>query len=93
MSKHIGSSFDDFLEEDGYLAEAEAIAAKRVISYAIEQYMEENSLSKTAMAKEIGTSRTELNRILDPENISITLSSIVRAVDAVGKKLKLKLVA
>lgn len=87
---HIGSAFDDFLENEGILAEAEAIATKRVITRMLEQYKEEKNLSKVAMAKTIGTSRSELDRLLNPENTSITLSTISRVAAALGKKITLQ---
>ena len=87
---HIGSAFDDFLEDEGILAEAEAIATKRVITHMLEQYKEEKHLSKVAMAKTIGTSRSELDRLLNPENTSITLSTISRVAAALGKKITLQ---
>ncbi len=87
---HIGSAFDDFLENEGILAEAEAIATKRVITRMLEQYKEEKNLSKVAMAKTIGTSRSELDRLLNPENTSITLSTISRVAVALGKKITLQ---
>ena len=87
---HIGGAFDDFLEDEGILAEAEAIATKRVITHMLEQYKEEKQLSKVAMAKTIGTSRSELDRLLNPENTSITLSTISRVAAALGKKITLQ---
>ena len=89
--KHIGSTLDDFLEDEGILAEAEAIATKRVITCMLEQYKEEQQLSKVAMAKTIGTSRSELDRLLNPENTSITLSTISRIATALGKKITLQI--
>jgi hypothetical protein len=65
---HIGSSFDDFLEEEGLSAEIEAVALKRVIAWQIEQAMKEKNMSKAAMAKAMNTSRSQLDRLPDPEN-------------------------
>ena len=90
-NKHIGSSFDDFLEEEGLLAEAEALAVKRAIAFQIDQLMEEHELSKTAMAKKMQTSRSALDRLLDPQNSSITLQTMERAALALGKKLTVAL--
>ena len=72
MSKHIGSSFDDFLEEEDVLAEAEAIAAKRVIAFQLEKLMKEQKLTKTQLARRMKTSRSALERLLDPDNPSVT---------------------
>lgn len=89
-NKHIGSSFDDFLEEEDLLADAEAVAIKRVIAYQIAQMMEAKHLSKTAMAKQMQTSRSALDRLLDPTNTSITLQTLERAAHAIGKRLRIE---
>ncbi len=85
-NKHIGSSFRDFLEEDGILDEVEAHAIKRVLAWQIEQEMKAQGLSKSDMAKRLKTSRTQLNRLLDPENDKVQLDTVQRAADAVGKR-------
>ena len=90
MNKYIGSSFDDFLEEEGILAETEAVAIKRVIAYQLAQLMERQHISKTAMARQMKTSRSALNRLLDPENTSITLQTLERAAHAIGKRLRIE---
>lgn len=89
---YIGSSLDDLLEEDGALAEINAIALKRVLAWQIEQAMVENKLTKTKMAKRMKTSRASLDRLLDPENTSVTLSTMERAAKIVGKRLRIDLV-
>ncbi|RME01885.1 MAG: Fis family transcriptional regulator, partial [Bacteroidetes bacterium] len=73
MNRNIGSNFDDFLADEGLLAKAEAVAVKRVIAFQIQQMMEERHLSKSAMARLMNTSRTAINRLLDPDNPSVTL--------------------
>ena len=88
----IGSNFDDFLNEEGFLAEVEAVAVKRVIAYQIEQLMNAQNLTKTAMAERMNTSRAALNRLLDPENPSVTLQTIERAAAVLGKRLQIELV-
>jgi DNA-binding Xre family transcriptional regulator len=90
--EYIGSDFDDFLEEEGLLANAEAVAVKRVIAYQISQMMKEQNLTKTAMAKRMNTSRAALNRLLDPQNKSVTLKTLEQAASALGKKLRIELV-
>jgi antitoxin HicB len=90
-NKHLGSSFDDFLEEDGLRAETEATAIKRVIAYQIEMEMKRAKLTKSAMAEKMRTSRSALDRLLDPANTSITLQTLERAALALGKNLKIKL--
>ncbi|MFQ5633336.1 MAG: helix-turn-helix domain-containing protein [bacterium] len=84
---YFGSNFDDFLEEEGLLAEVEATAIKRIIAFRIEQLMKESGVSKVAMAKRMQTSRTALDRLLDPANESVTLQTLQRAALALGKKL------
>ena len=92
MNKHIGSDFDDYLQEQGLLAEASATAMKRVLAYQIQQAMQQQQLSKTAMAHRMGTSRAALNRLLDPENNSVTLQTLERAAAAIGMRLRIELV-
>ncbi len=89
---YIGSSLDDLLEEDGILEEINLIAAKRIIAWQIEQGMEEKKLTKKAMAKEMNTSRSSLDRLLDPNNPSVTLDTIDRAARVFGKRVRVELV-
>jgi len=86
-----GSKFDDFLEEEGLRAETEATAIKRVIAYRIELEMKKAKLSKSDMALKMRTSRSALDRLLDPANASITLQTLERAALALGKHLKIEL--
>lgn len=90
--KYVGSDFDEFLEEEGLLAEAEAVAVKRVVAFQISKLMEEYNLTKTVMAKRMKTSRAALERLLDPENGSVTLQTLERAALALGKRLQIGLV-
>ena len=89
--KHVGSDFDDFLKEDGIYEKVQAVAIKRVIAYQIAEEMKKKKLSKTQMASRMKTSRAALERLLDPENASITLFTLERAASALGKKLKVQL--
>jgi len=92
MSKrNIGSSFDDFLAEEGLLQEATAAAVKRYIAYQLQQKMAEENLSKSEMAKRMDTSRSALDRLLDPDNTSVTLQTLQSAAHAVGGRLKVEL--
>jgi predicted XRE-type DNA-binding protein len=88
----LGSSFDDFLEEQNMLSEVESLATKRVIAYQIQESMEQKKISKTEMAKRMGTSRSSLNRLLDPLNNSVSLATIESAVIALGQRLRIKIV-
>jgi antitoxin HicB len=89
-NEHLGSSFDDFLEEEGLRADAEAVAIKRVIAYQIEIEMKQANLSKTAMAEKMHTSRTTLDRFLDPANVSVTLQTLKERPLPLVKAWKLK---
>lgn len=90
--RHLGSDFDDFLEEEGLLAEVEAVAVKRVVAYQIEALMKEMNLTKTAMARHMKTTRAALDRLLDPANESVTLYTLERAAFALGKRLRVEFV-
>ncbi|MDP2077311.1 MAG: XRE family transcriptional regulator [Sulfuricurvum sp.] len=88
----IGSSFDDFLEEEGMLAQAEAVSIKRVIAYQLEETMKNEHITKTEMAKRMNTSRSAIDRLLDPLNTSITLATIESAVNVMGKRLQIQMI-
>jgi len=90
-NKHLGSSFDTFLEEEGLRADTEAAAIKRVVAYQIEMEMKRAKLSKSAIAKRMHTSRSALDRLLDPANVSITLQTLERAALVLGKNLKIEM--
>jgi antitoxin HicB len=88
----IGSSFDDFLREEGIYEEVTARAIKRVIARQLGVLMQEQGLSKSELAKRMATSRAQLDRLLDPENESVTLATLSRAAHAVGRNLRMELV-
>lgn len=89
---NLGSNFDNFLQDEGLLTEAEAVATKRVIAYQISQLMEEQNISKAALAVKLHTSRSSLNRLLDPANNSITLQTLEKAARVLGKRIQISLV-
>ena len=89
---HTGSSFDSFLEEQGIGDEVDAAAIKRIIAWQLSEAMKAAKLSKKAMAARIGTSRSQLDRLLDPENGAVHLQTIARAARAVGKRLRIEMV-
>jgi len=91
--KHIGSDFDDFLRGEGVLDEAEAVATKRVIAYQLAQEMERANISQSELARRMNTSRSSVERLLDPANPSVTLVTLERAASAIGKRLKVQLTA
>jgi predicted XRE-type DNA-binding protein len=90
--KHVGSDLDDFLREEGLLEEVEAVAAKRVLAYQISEAMKDQDLSKAAMARRMGTSRSSLDRLLDPEVPSVTLLTIEKAAHVLGKRVRIQMV-
>lgn len=92
-NKRIGSSFDDFLAEEAMLEETTAVAIKRVIAWQIAQEMQAQHLTKTALAKRMRTSRAALNRLLDENDASLTLTTLASAAAALGKKIDLRLAA
>jgi predicted XRE-type DNA-binding protein len=89
--KNIGSSFDDFLKEEAMLEGVTAVAMKRVIAWQIAQEMKAQQLTKTALAKRMHTSRAALNRLLDENDSSLTLTTLASAAAALGKKVNLQL--
>ena len=89
---HIGSDFDEFLREEGIYDEAQAIAVKRVLAFQLERNMQKAQLSKTAMAKRMGTTRAQLDRLLNPDNPATTLQTLVKAAGAVGKRVRISFV-
>lgn len=88
---HTGSAFDSFLEEHGLLNEAEAVASKRVLAWQFEQEMKKQHKTKRAMARDLRTSRSQLDRLLDPRNTAVSLETIARAARALGKRVVLRI--
>lgn len=91
-SNHSGSSLDSLLREEGLLEEVEAVAIKRVIAWQLAQIMKAKKISKKAMAARMRTSRSQLDRLLDPDNASVQLATITRAAKVVGKRIRMELV-
>jgi DNA-binding Xre family transcriptional regulator len=91
--KNIGSSFDDFLQEESLLESSTAVALKRVIAWQIDQEMKAQKLTKTELAKRMHTSCAALNRLLDENDASLTLTNLASAAAALGKKVNLQLAA
>ncbi|MGO9016700.1 MAG: Fis family transcriptional regulator [Dissulfurispiraceae bacterium] len=90
-NKHCGSDFDDFLREQDILSGAEAVAAKRVLSFQIEKEMRKKGLTKVEMATRMRTSRSAVDRLLDPANVSVTLNTLEKAALVLGKRLSIRL--
>ncbi len=87
----VGSSFDDFLKEQGSYEETTEQAVKRVLAYQLETAMKESGINKVEMAKQLKTSRSQLDRLLDPKNDKVTLAALSQAARAVGRTLRLEL--
>ncbi len=89
--KHMGSSIDDFLKQEGIFEEAQAEAIKEVVAWQLAEAMKKKNISKARMAMLLKTSRTQVDRLLDPKN-DITLSSLQRAAAIVGRRVMIELV-
>lgn len=89
--EYVGSSFDDFLKEENIAVEVKNEAIKRLISYNLLDEMKIQNINKTEMAKRMSTSRAALDRLLNPYNDSVTLATLTKAADVLGKKLVLQL--
>ena len=89
---HIGSSLEDFLNEEGILQEARAVAIKEAVAYQVQKAMEKEKISKVEMARRMNTSRAALDRFLSPGNASVTLQTLARAAKAIGRDLRIDLV-
>jgi antitoxin HicB len=92
-NKHRGSSFREFLRDDGMLEEVQALALKRAVALKVYDLMKKKNLSKSALPTEMRTSRAAIHRLLDPQNTSVTLATLNRAARSLGQKVKIELVA
>ena len=88
----IGSTFDDFLRNEGTYEATQAVAIKRVLAWQVEKTMKKQRLTKAEMARRMNTSPSQLDRLLDPGRNSVTLETLTRAARAIGRQLKLELV-
>ncbi len=91
-NRHIGSSLNDFLRDEGILEEARAVAIKEAVAYQVQQAMEKEKISKIEMARRMKTSRAALDRFLAPGNASVTLQTLTRAARAIGRDLRIELI-
>ena len=91
VNPHSGSSFDDFLKEDGIFEEVQARALKRALAEQLDEAMQSGKLSKVLMAQRMSTSRSQLDRVLDPGNLSIQLDTLIKAASAVGRTVEIRL--
>lgn len=88
---HTGSDFDDFLKDEGVYEDVQAKALKRALSEQLEDSMQAAKLTKVDMAQKMETSRSQLDRVLDPNNTSIQLDTLIKAARAVGKVVEIKI--
>ena len=90
-NKHSGSTFDSFLQEEGMREELETVAIKRVLAWEIKQAMAKQHKTKVEMAKALHTSRSQLDRLLDPHKLSVTLATISKAAQVLGKEVNIRI--
>ncbi len=88
----LGSSFDDFLESEGILEDVQAAAIKRVLATQLEKQRKAKGITKSALAKRMGTSRVALDRLFDPNNTSLTLTTLSRAATALGSQIEITVI-
>ncbi len=91
LTKNMGSDFDEFLKEDGIYEEVNNKAIKKVIAYQLEQEMKAQNITKTKMAELMNTSRAVVSRLLNPDNNSLTLSTLQSATSVLGKRLNISI--
>ncbi len=89
---HTGTSFDSFLQDEGILEETEAVAVKRVLAWQLRRAMEKKRVTKKALAEELKTSRSQVDRLLDPRRVGVTLDSITKAAKILGKRVRVEIV-
>ncbi len=87
----LGSDFDDFLRSEGNLEAAEHIASKRVLAFQIREALTTDAISVSELARRMNTSRSSINRLLDPDNPSVTLETMERVATAIGRRLVVQL--
>jgi DNA-binding Xre family transcriptional regulator len=88
---HHGSSFESFLKEEGIYEEVTAAAQAEVIAWQLAEAMKEREMSKRALARQMGTSRATVDRLLDPANRSLTINTLARAAAALGRTVSIEL--
>jgi antitoxin HicB len=91
MNKYSGSGYDEFLREEGILDEVTARAHKRLLALQLSDAMEQSRITKMQLAQRLQTSRSQIDRLLDPDNTAVTLDSLERLARAVGKQLRVEL--
>lgn len=92
-NRHRGSTLDDFLAGEGVLEEFQAKAIKETVAWQLSEAMRERKLSKNQLARQMHTSRTQVDRVLDPNAGNVTIETLQRAAELVGRKVKIELIA
>ena len=90
-NRHTGSTFDEFLKGEGIFDEVQARALKRALTEQLEESMQVANLTKLEMARKMATSRSQLDRVLDPENVSVQLDTLIKAARAVGQEVEIRI--
>jgi predicted XRE-type DNA-binding protein len=88
----VGSTFDDFLEEEGIKEDVSNGAIKKIIALQLQETLKKENLTKKELARRLETSRAAVDRLLDPYNDSVTLLTLKRAASIMGRKIKLELI-
>lgn len=88
---YVGSTLTNFLSDQGILAECQAEAIKRIISWHLAEYLKKNKITKSEFARKLGTSRIALDRLLDETNTSVTLHSLAKVAEIMDKRLEISL--
>jgi antitoxin HicB len=91
-NKHRGSTLDELLTDEGVLEEFQARAIKEVVARQLTEAMRERNLSKNQLAKQMRTSRTQVDRVLDPDAGNVTIETLQRAAALVGRRVEIELV-
>ncbi len=90
--RHVGSTLDSLLEADGVRDEVHGLAQKRVLAWQLEQAAQEAGIAKAELARRMGTSRAQVDRVFDPSNSKVQLDTLQRAAHALGRTLRVELV-
>lgn len=91
-NRHAGSTIDDLLREEGVLEDFQAVAIKEVIAWQLQQAMKDRKLSKRGLAELMHTSRTQVDRVLDPRDGNVTIATLQRAAAVLGRKVNVELI-
>jgi antitoxin HicB len=88
---HFGTTLDSYLQSEGILEHTQAVALKRVIAYQLQDILKQQNLTQADLARKMHTSKAAINRLLNPDNTSVTLHTLLKAVHVLGKKISLSI--